>query len=391
MDIEQKGRVLITCARELGQWLSQELRQLNYNPIEERTNGVEIDANWYDIMNLNLQLRTAFCVLFRLKKFKCTNPHQFYKNINEIDWENWIPSDGYVSVVTRANHPSIKNSMFANQRAKDAIVDRIKEKTGQRPDSGPIKNRAVVNVYWHKSDCWVYINTTGNKLSDRGYRKMPHSAPLQETLAAAILMAAEYDTNKPIVLPMCGSGTLAIEAALMALNKAPGLLRSNYSFMHLINYDKQAWQEIRQNTLSLSKKELSKPIIASDIDSDAIQASLQNACTAGVDHLVRFNTCDFAQTEIPDEPGIVLMNPEYGERLGDIKDLEKLYNGIGDFFKQQCKGYNGYIFTGNLDLAKKVGLKASKRMIFYNASIECRLLKYEIYAGSRKSKNAQPK
>jgi putative N6-adenine-specific DNA methylase len=282
--------------------------------------------------------------------------------------------------------------MYSNLKVKDAIVDRIAEKTGSRPDSGKDKNKVVVQYYWKDDHCWLYLNTSGRKLSDRNYRKIPHKAPLRETLAAAIIMATGYDGCKPLVCPMCGSGTLAIEAALMASKRLPGLLRSNYCFMHLKYFDKQRWRQLRSEALKLSKtrggKASFKPakIIATDIDAEAVEAARKNAMTAGVSHLIDFDVCDFADTVIPPVAGIIVMNPEYGLRLGEIKKLQNIYKRIGDFFKQKCVGYTGYIFTGNPTLVKKVGLRTCRRFEFYNANIECRLLKYEIYTGTKKQK-----
>ncbi|MBN2711280.1 MAG: class I SAM-dependent RNA methyltransferase, partial [Planctomycetes bacterium] len=170
------------------------------------------------------------------------------------------------------------------------------------------------------------------------------------------------------------------------MKRAPGLLRSNYCFQHLKSFDEEAYEGIRRDAKSrqAKNKELAHPIIATDIDPNAVRAAQINARTAGVDHLIRFATCDFAQTEIPPAPGILVVNPEYGMRLGEVKELEGTYSRLGDFFKQACTGYTAYVFTGNLDLAKKIGLKASRRMEFWNAKIECRLLKYEMYSGTRR-------
>ena len=199
-------------------------------------------------------------------------------------------------------------------------------------------------------------------------------------------MAIGYDGSQDIVLPMCGSGTLAIEAALIAMNKPAAGLRSNFGFKHVKVFDEQIWEEIRNDARKAVRKDKpQKRIIATDIDGQAIEAAKQNAKTAGVEHLVEFDVCDFADTYVPQGEGIVLMNPEYGLRLGEIQQLEKEYKRIGDFFKQNCAGYTGYIFTGNRKLAGKVGLKTSARMIFFNGKIECRLLKYEMYEGTKQS------
>jgi len=274
-------------------------------------------------------------------------------------------------------------------KCKDAIVDRIKEKCGQRPDSGPDQDKTVVNLYWKDGVCSLYLDTSGEPLSRRGYRKIPMGAPMQETLAAAVIIATGWKGNSHFVNPMCGSGTLAIEAALAALNRPPGLLRDNFGFMHLKGFKEAFWNDLRTRARKEAKKSLECRIIATDIKREAVEAARKNAATAGVEHLIEFSSCDYSETTIPEGEGIVILNPEYGERMGKIQELEGVYRGIGDFFKQKCKGLKGYLFTGNLDLAKKIGLRAKRRIPFFNGGIECRLLEYELYEGSRKHKNPQ--
>jgi putative N6-adenine-specific DNA methylase len=207
---------------------------------------------------------------------------------------------------------------------------------------------------------------------------------MAETLAAAVILETGYDGTQPLVNPMCGSGTLAIEAALIATGRPPGLLRSNFGFKHLLGFDDAAWQAIRAEARKVRKPNSPAPIVATDIDDRAIRASEQNARTAGVDHLIAFTVCDFNDTPMPDGKGIVVLNPEYGERMGQERELETVYARIGDFFKQKCPGWTGYVFTGNPNLAKRVGLKAARRIPLFNANIECRLLKYDLYEGTRR-------
>jgi len=389
VDPKQKSTILITCSAGLVDYVRQEVEALGYQSGDYHKTGLEIQGDLFDAMRLNLHLRTAYNVLFLLKKFKCYSPDELYRNVKDLPWENIISPAEYLSVVGRINTEHVKNSMYANLKVKDAIVDRIAGETGSRPDSGKDKDKVVVQFYWKDNFCRLYLNTSGLKLSDRGYRKMPHKAPLRESLAAAIITATGYDGGEPLICPMCGSGTLAIEAALIASRRAPGLLRSNYGFMHLKYYDEQKWRQMRAGALKISKarggKAGFKParIIATDIDAEAVEAARKNAMTAGVSHLIDFDVCDFAETAIPPGPGIIVMNPEYGLRLGEIQKLNDTYKRIGDFFKQKCAGYAGYIFTGNPALSKRVGLRTSRRIEFYNANIECRLLKYELYAGTK--------
>ncbi|WP_373564471.1 class I SAM-dependent RNA methyltransferase [Sphingobacterium sp. E70] len=204
-----------------------------------------------------------------------------------------------------------------------------------------------------------------------------------EALAASTIIASKWDGESAFVNPMCGSGTLAIEAALIATNRKPGLLRMNYSFMHFIGYDETVFFQERRLLKDQINKKAAPQIIATDISEEAINVSKMNARTAGVEQLISFEVCDFAETHVPKEGGVILFNPEYGERLGTHTKLEITYKRMGDFMKQECKGYRGYIFTGNPDLAKKIGLRASRRIEFYNGKLDCRLLEYELYEGTR--------
>lgn len=379
----QKGRIVITCAKGVPPFLKEEVISLGLPVISETIAGVETEGTMEDAMRLNLWLRTGQRVLFLLEELKTRNPDELYAGVSRIAWENYISPDEYLCVTSAVDNPTIRDSRFANVKCKDAIVDRIKKKYGRRPDSGPERTGAVIDLYWKGDLCRVYLDTSGEPLYRRGYRKIPLHAPMQETLAAAVILATGWKGNGNFINPMCGSGTLAIEAALVALERAPGLLRKNYGFMHLKGFNESAWKALLQEAKARVKKSFKGKIVATDISSEAIQAARQNAAAASVDDLIEFAGCDLSETPIPEGGGVVILNPEYGERLGKMEELKEIYKGIGDFFKKRCQGYIGYIFTGNLDLAKKVGLKARRRIPFFNSNIECRLLEYDLYEGSR--------
>ena len=384
MDIEERRNILVTCGPGLKDYLQAELKDLGFEILSSHDGSVVTRGSFVDCMKLNFCLRTAFNVLYLLREFRCGSTEALYKQISTVPWEKIIDPKEHICVLSRVDTWTVNNSMYPNLKVKDAIVDRIFRKTGRRPDSGRDRNSVVVNLFWKKDKAWIYLNTSGVKLSDRNYRKMPHRAPLRESLAAGIIMATGYDGSQDIVLPMCGSGVLAVESALIAMNKPPGSLRSNFGFKHVKVFDEQTWEQIRNDIRKTIRRDrLEKRIIATDIDARAVDAARQNARTAGVEHLIEFDVCDFADTEAPPGDGIVVMNPEYGLRLGELEQLEQEYKRIGDFLKQKCVGYTGYLFTGNKQLAGKVGLKACRRMIFYNGKIECRLLKYELYQGTR--------
>jgi putative N6-adenine-specific DNA methylase len=301
-----------------------------------------------------------------------------------MEWEDYVSPEEYLCVTSAVDNPTIRDFRFANLKCKDAIVDRIKKKVGRRPDSGSERTGAVVDLYWKGNLCLVYLDTSGEPLYRRGYRKVPLHAPMQETLAAAVIQATGWKGRGNFVNPMCGSGTLAVEAALAALDIAPGLLRKNFGFMHLKGFNRSSWNKMLQEARARMKRSFQGKLVATDIDLKAIRASRQNAAAAGVDHLIEFSVADYSATWVPEGHGVVILNPEYGERMGKGETLKAIYRGIGDFFKKKCQGYTGYIFTGNLELAKKVGLKAKRKLPFFSSNIECRLLEYDLYEGSRR-------
>ncbi len=384
-----KSKILITCAKGIPPFLKQELLSLNFPVLSEQVAGVETEGVLEDTFLLNVSLRTAHRVLLTLAEFKAKNAEDLYRALSKIEWEALIPGEGYVCVTSGVENETIRDTRYATLKAKDAIVDRIKQKTGRRPDSGPDRDRSVVHLYWKEERAVVYLDTSGEPLSRRGYRKIPLEAPMQETLAAAVVLATNWHGEGHFINPMCGSGALAIEAALIGLNRPPALLRSNFGFMHIKEFNESAWNKTREAGKQQAKKSISGRIIATDISTEAVEAAKKNATTAGVEHLIEFSVCDYADTPLSGS-GIIVMNPPYGERMGEIASLEGLYKGIGDFFKNKCKGYTGYVFTGNPALAKKVSLKPKRSIPFWNSGIECRLLEYELYEGTRKVKKVKP-
>jgi putative N6-adenine-specific DNA methylase len=385
-----KSKILITCPKGIPPFLKQELINKNFPVLSENIAGVETEGNLGDAMLLNLHLRTGHRVLFTLKEFVARDADGLYHALRGIAWEQHIPEDGYLCITSSVENPTIKDSRFASLKCKDAIVDRIKEKRGKRPDSGPERDRSVVHLYWKDDRGAVYLDTSGEPLSRRGYRKIPLGAPMQETLAAAVVLATGWNSTGNFINPMCGSGTLAIEAALIGLNRAPGLLRNNFGFMHLKGFNEQLWGELREQARQCAKKDLSGKIIATDISAHAVEAARKNAATAGVERHIDFRVCNFPDTPLPGNGGIIVMNPEYGERMGEIQKLEATYKDIGDYLKQKCRGFYGYVFTGSPHLARKVSLKPKRTFQFFNSGIECRLLEYELYEGTRKIKKPKP-
>ncbi len=396
--------IIISCAKELSRWCEIEVRDLGYSPIEVTENTVVIRGAIREVMNLNLKLRTAHRVLVPLLRTRCRNIKDLYEAVKSIDWENLLEADGYFSVSSIVHNYTIRDTRIPSLYTKDAIVDRMREKCQRRPDSGGENRGAAIFVYWEKDEVIIYLDTSGEPLSKRGYRKIPGSAPMQETLAAACIMAMRWNRKTPFLSPMCGSGTPAIEAVMMAMNKAPGSLKGHFAFQSLKGYNRiipgesapnvaprqhagvspeQIWKELVLAAKNQEQTDNLPRIIATDISPEAIENAHTNAIAAGVAPYIEFKACDFGDTPIPEtvegteSKGAVFFNPEYGIRLGDPVELAPIYERIGTFMNASCRGWTGALITGNPDLAHLVNLYYKTRVPFFNGPIDCRLFIYE--------------
>ena len=389
--------IIISCAKELSRWTEVEVRNLGYTPIEVTENTVVVRGAMRDVMKLNLKLRTAHRVLVPLLRADCRNIRDLYHLAKSIDWENLIEADGYFSVSSIVHNYTIRDTRIPSLYTKDAIADRMRERCQRRPDSGGENKGSAVFVYWERNEVIIYLDTSGEPLSKRGYRKIPGSAPMQETLAAACLMAMHWDKKSPFLSPMCGSGTPAIEAAMMALNKAPGALKGHFAFQSIKGYSRiipgetapriaprqhigaspeQIWKEIVLDAKNEEVTEGIPKIIATDISPEAVENAHTNAIAAGVAPYIEFKDCDFAETPIPQDKGCIFFNPEYGIRLGTVEELAPIYERIGTFMNEKCAGWTGGLITGNPDLARLVNLYYKTRVPFFNGPIDCRLFIY---------------
>ncbi|MBU3714524.1 MAG: class I SAM-dependent RNA methyltransferase [Ferruginibacter sp.] len=330
-----KNRIVVTCSNRLSLYLEREIRELGLIPVRVFKTGVELKGTLFDCIKLNLELRCASQVLFSLNEFRANNAGELYDFLVKMEWEKIIPADGYFSITSNVSNETITNNLFANVKVKDAIADRFREKSGSRPDSGADLTGAVIHLYWKENNAEIFLDTSGETLSKHGYRKIPGKAPMLESLAASTLLSSNWNRRSSFINPMCGSGTLAIEAALMATNRKPGLYRDNYSFMHVCGYDESFYKQMYRQLESQITEVKNISIIASDISDDAVNVSKINSGIAGVEDMIKFELCDYTQTTIPQEnKGVVFFNPEYGDRLGEEQALIETYAGIGDFFKK---------------------------------------------------------
>lgn len=405
------GAVSVSCSPGCAPYLGAELEALGLPLVASRETAVETRADWETATELCLRLRTAYHVLWRVAELKARDATALHRLVGTLPWERMLSNRERLTVTSATDTAAIQNTMFANRTVKDAVVDRLLERTGARPESGPEADGAVLSLFWKDERAWLYLSLSGTKLSDRGYRIRPGKAPMRESLAAAVLMASGWDPRTPLLVPMCGSGTLAIEAALMAAGRAPGLLRGDFGLRHLVRHDPAAWEALRARVRKEARRDgLPVPppghlsgrhvgvqrqpplprILASDLDPEMVEAARANAQTAGVERLIEFSVGDFAAIPVPETPGTALLHPEYGERLGDEAELAGTYKRMGDWMKRALPGWRGAVFTGNRELAAQIGLRPRKKVPFMNGDIDCRLLTYELYAGSRERPPASP-
>lgn len=277
-----KGTVTITCNKRLTPYLEQEVKELGFTVEETFVTGVRLNASLNECIRLNLNLRCGSQVLYSLKQFEAIDGDEIYDQLKSYPWETILPENGYFSITSNVQNETINNSMFANLRVKDAVVDRMRDKTGKRPSTGAELTGAVIHLFWKNEHAEIFIDTTGDSLARHGYRKIPGRAPMLEALAASTILATRWDRKAPFVNPMCGSGTVAIEAALIATNSRPGLFRENYAFMHLQGFNEKVYQEERG---LLEKQIVEVPglrIIATDLSEAAIVNARKNAKAAGV-------------------------------------------------------------------------------------------------------------
>ncbi len=388
----EPGTLVLSCARGLAPFAAREAKALGFEVTEISDTAATVRGSLCDAMRLNLWLRTAHRVLWLVSSAEARNLTDLYGIVRELPWERWIEPDGYFTVNSTVRQDTIRDTRLPALRIKDAVVDRLRAAYGRRPDSGSEYKGVALFALWRDDEVRIYVDTTGEPLSKRGYRLQPGKAPMQETLAAACILAADWHGTVPFVAPMCGSGTPAIEAAMIACRQAPGILRERFCFMSVRGFTDGTddamsvrWEQLRNAAREHVRTTGLPPIIATDLAPEAVDAARQNARRAGVEQLITFGVCDFAETEVPATPGVVFMNPEYGERMGDASELVAIYGRIGDFLKRRCNGYRGFVLTGNLELSRRIGLHSSRRLPLYNGPIECRLVAYDLYVGTRRA------
>ena len=377
-DLSQTYDFFATTGKGIEDVLADELRALGVEGVSSETGGARFRGTLADCYRANLWLRTANRVLLFLAEFPCNTPEELYDGVRTIRWNDFLNPDMTLAVDCTVRDSAITHSGFAALKTKDAVVDVIREQHGRRPNVDTGDPSLRINIRLFRNRCTVSLDSSGVPLDRRGYRLARREAPLRENLAAALVLLTGWDASLPLMDPMCGSGTIPIEAAMIAARRAPGLGGRTFGFSRWSAFDSRLWAQVVEEAKEQALSSLPSPVLGSDVSAAALATALQNARSAGVDGLVMWQKGDMLETA-PPSPGVILFNPPYGRRLGEVEELKQVYRQIGDFLKRRCTGSTAYILVGDLELAKHIGLKAARRMVVYNGPIECRLLKYELY------------
>ncbi|MBI2355140.1 MAG: RNA methyltransferase [Deltaproteobacteria bacterium] len=340
--------------------------------------GVSFTTGRAGLYRANLWLRSASRVLVGLAEFPCATPDELYAGVHAIAWQELITPAMTLAVDCTLRDSALTHSGFVALKTKDAIVDRIREACGSRPNVDTAAPDVRVNIHLAKNRCSVSLDSSGEPLDRRGYRLERTEAPLRETLAAAVIALTGWDGTIPLVDPMCGSGTIPIEAALLAARTPPGLRRS-FGFQRWLDFDNRLWDRLLKEAEGGIQRLPVGLITGYDQDSRALVLAAKNAAKAGFEGQLHFFHATLEAFRPEGDKGVLIVNPPYGMRLGEEEELRELYCRIGDIMKQRCRGWTGFVLTGNLELAKYIGLKASRRFVLFNGPIECRLLRYELY------------
>ncbi len=373
------NKYFATVARGLEDIAAQELIALGAKEVQTDFTGVHFQGDRELLYRVNLWARTIFRVLVKIDKVKSFNAQTLYRSIQTIDWSEYLHPEMTLAVNCTGKNKQLNHTHFTALQIKNAIVEQQQKQYQRRSNIDPKTPDLLVNAHIDNNRCTISLDSSGSSLHRRGYRPAMGLAPLKETLAAALIQMTDWTPELSFFDPLCGSGTLPIEAAMKALNIAPGLWRSCFGFQSWLDYDETLWNKLVTEAKNCQLKTLDIPIIGSDRNFEMIDQAYTNANNCGLGEQIQFRQQELSEVTAPAEKGVIICNPPYGERLGNLEELGTLYKSLGDIFKQRFKGWTAYILTGNKQLAKKVGLRTSRRIAVYNGSLPCTLLKYELY------------
>lgn len=361
---------------------AMELAQLGAGNVKNLNRAISFTGDKALMYKANYECRTALRILMPLATFEVEDVRKYYEVLYAFPWENIFSSMGTFAIEAVGTHPAFTNTLFAVQRCKDAIADRFRKLSGSRP-SVDLENPDIqIHVHLQKERISISLDSSGEPLFKRGYRRASVPAPLNEVLAAGLVMLSGWDKKTDFFDPFCGSGTIAIEAALIASDKPAGKFRKNYGFEKWADFDASLLRQIKEDAESnIHRPECN--ITASDIDTRSLDITRRNIESSGMKDHINIKLSAFENFSFPDVPGFIIANPPYGERLRPF-DLVALYKSIGDTLKKNCAGYQAWIMGSDPDALKFIGLKPSKKITVFNGPLECRFCQFQVFKGSRK-------
>ena len=373
-------RFFATCPRGLEELLAEELRQLKAEKIHAVAGGVQFGGDFSLCYGANLESRIASRILWQVATERYRNEDDIYRTTYALPWNQWVEPELTIRVNVTATRSPLKSLHFVTLKIKDAVCDKIRQLSGRRPNVDTRQPDVSIQGHLTDRDFTLYLDTTGEPLFKRGKRIAAGEAPLRENLAAGVLRLAGWVPGIPLLDPMCGSGTILLEAAHMALDMAPGLGR-HFAFEKLKNFNRRRWHELSQQSAARQKPKVPLAIYGSDLSGDVLKAARANLAAAGLEKIVSLKRANVLEISAPAEKGIIVTNPPYGVRLGEQQELAEFYPKLGDVLKKKFSGWRAYILSADMRLPKLIRLAASKRTPLFNGALECRLFEYKMVEG----------
>lgn len=386
---QENGRYFALAAGKLEKLAAEELQELGVKQTHDGYRGVFFEADPATLYRVNYESRLLTRVLAPLIEFQCHSDRYLYTQAQKIDWSQLLTLETTFAVFATVSNSKVSHSQFAARRLKDAIVDQFREATGQRPSVRTPDPDVWLSLHIHANYATISFDTSGGSLHRRGYRTESVEAPMQETVAAAALRMSGWDATEPLLDPMCGSGTLLAEALMKAGKVPAGYLRGRFGFERLPDFDKTAWEKVRDDADAKMIEVPEGLIRGSDVDAGAVESALSNLARLPYGERVSIVRSDFRGIDSVDE-GIILTNPPYGLRLGTSESASALMGELGDWFKQCCGGRTAYVYAGKPETLKSVGLKTTWKKALVNGALEGRLARYDMYEGSIKGQSKTP-
>ena len=372
-------RYFATVARGLEPYAAQELEELGASQVTPGFCGVAFEGDRRLLYHVNLWARIPFRILVQLDEFRCRDEGDLYRGVRRIDWGRYLTPEATFAVNATGKNASLNHTHFTALKVKNAIIDQQREAWGERSSIDLDEPDVRINVHIRRDKCTLSLDSSGESLHRRGYRPAMGIAPLKESLAAALIRMSGWQPEQAFFDPLCGSGTLPLEASLVALKIAPGQFRDRFGFETWPDFDAKLLDQLIEKAEANQLSELPAFIGGSDEKPDVVEQARSNARSSSVSRQVQFEVQTLASVEAPANSGVLMCNPPYGERIGSPQELGEFYRQLGNVLKQRFKGWTAYVLSGNKELAKSIRLKSAERIPVNNGGLACQLMKYELY------------